>query len=327
MVSLAKVALALCLLIGKQMCLAVGTVHEVSKDTCKDGAVAFELPAERDSVAFKCISPLVNLNPSDPQYVFKNASAPQESRVKLSGEISGAILENNKPETGENTLTVSFQHKPSQPVELTYICQQEAVSGDTPSVAADREADQADPKFCKVTITVAAKSSPEQPEQEPSEQSGGGNENNGPTAPKDVYECSPDKATEITVSEPRSDVKMKCTDSLVFQPEEKANAFDAGCESVKSLSSLVPGAGRHDEEDIHILSIPRLPEGSKSMALCYQCRPAANLEGKNAEKSCQFKITVKPASSADSGVGGVRDQSTSFSAAAVVAATFAIGSL
>ncbi|PFH37382.1 SAG-related sequence [Besnoitia besnoiti] len=283
------------------------------------------MPIGKDILKFKCEDDFPTLEPEDKLQVYKQLSSTGAVKMALNQAINGATLDPSIP-GGEHTLNVPKDNRPREDTTLIYYCWKKQ-SAESHSLRTVDEKPPAAAPHCKVTVTVSGTSPQSSAEQERPPPSEGENENHSSFPPNDIYRCAAGEPTETTVSEPNSEVKMKCADEFTFQPTETSEAFDGECASIKSLAELVPGAERKDGHGIHSLRIPSLPEGSESKALCYQCQPASNVEAKKDEKSCQFKIRVKPTAAADSSAGrGVSGHSTLFLAGAVVAAGFATAS-
>ncbi|PFH37378.1 hypothetical protein BESB_038360 [Besnoitia besnoiti] len=291
----------LCLLTGTAVTLGNPTeVNDVGA-LCRDGRLALPMPLDQETLAFKCGTKFGHLNPSAPTEVYEGESASKDAQKQLKQVITEATLTLDSPGEGDKTLTVPNKHRPKHEVKLTYVCQKDAVEKELAADVDDVSTGNTDHKQCAVTITVHGTAPSEGEAQKPSAPSE--EEQTDPPSSNGVHTCTPEKATEISVSEPKSEVKMKCSDNRKFNPAKKSEAFDAECKNVKTLSTFVPGAERTDAGDIHTLSIPSLPEGAEARTLCYQCEPVTSLGGTIADKGCQFRITVKAAEASGSVVG------------------------
>ncbi|PFH37379.1 SAG-related sequence [Besnoitia besnoiti] len=292
------VAAAWCLLARHGASLA-DNVQVVTKEACPGGNLALSLPVGQSSLTFKCGEGVSTLDPASELDVYKEGAQKPE-KTQLTAVINGATLSPSDSDRG-HTLKVSDEIRPKNDTKLIYYCWDKTNPSDTDRLRTQEALPPETPAdYCKVTITVWGTSTPEKPQQIPPRPPENGDETPVEGA-KDVYTCSAGKVTDITVSEPNAEVKMKCTNKGTFKPKKTTDAFDGACQSVNALSSLVPGATRKDEGGIYTLTIPSLPDEPEAKELCYLCEPVEAGEAQSAGQGCQFQIRFNGAA-AESGV-------------------------
>ncbi|PFH37374.1 hypothetical protein BESB_038320 [Besnoitia besnoiti] len=306
-------------------------IHDISEKECREGKVSLPLPADQDTLVFKCGNKFPKLDPVGGDTVYEDETKIKEQATQLGALLSGATL---KPDASTQTNTLHVTERKQENVKLVYVCKKGASSAGAHSLSERlHEVDEREglsgssPDQCIVIINVDGKPQTAHPDvnlEKPHPE----HQSQETPAPDTVYTCSPGHDADIVVSKPNADVKLKCADypKLTLKPAEELNAFngqDGKCGEVKPLATLAPGVKRTtpSEDGTYTLSVSSLPAGSESKAFCYRCEAEAGLSGKEAGQACEFRITVKPDGADESGVSRVNGSSVGFTSAAV----FAVG--
>ncbi|CBZ51294.1 srs domain-containing protein [Neospora caninum Liverpool] len=299
MMRFATAVAGITVLTGCGRVLADPEIPGTDENICTDGKyLNLALPLGQEILTFKCGPKITTLDPSDPLLVYTENSSPGQG-VPLNTVMPGATFQHGQGGSS-HTLRVPNSSRPPKETYILYLCKEAGAAGENGPVEANDLSSAAPRRMCLVDIKVAAKSPEGETENGTSPPQG-----QEDTLPPDVNTCNAGQDKELTVSEP-GELKLKCSAGLSFQPEETSAVFDDGdgkCETVQSLTTLVPAAVRSDQKGIVTVGIPRLPStGNK--AICYQCTSGEadnsdTRESSRTETSCKFRITVLSSTSAD----------------------------
>ncbi|PFH33992.1 hypothetical protein BESB_071440 [Besnoitia besnoiti] len=292
----------------------------LAKRTCESTEKPLELPVPlgQNSLTFTCGSNFSTLDPSNSDYVYGTEDL--NSSVKLQDRLPTGKLDHAK-DTG--VCTLSLQKRPVTETKLVYFCTKKTDSGPAgpsgPAGSSDPAestgrvrrstlqppADASTDK-CKVIITVA----PAEPDagkddvhSEPGKEDA--------SSPNDVLTCTPGKDNIVTISKPKSQVKLTCGNELIFHPEgaSKKVYMDAKgrCDSEQPLTDIIPDADlKLDTDGVFVLSVPQLPVGPESTAVCYKCLPRTGATDSRSAEGCTIRVELKSAAQTDSGAGIAR---------------------